>query len=381
MKVETIDIVLFVLFFQLVSISPFLLFQKKRNSPSNQILGFFLLAKALCISNFIGMRLSGYTLTHFPHLLFFGSSFTLLWGPLLYLYTKSLTFRNYRFRLTDTLHLLPFLIHFLVLTFRFHLHSAEMKRSLFQSGTVIPGYLSNAYYLYLYSSIFIYTILAMILVWTYRLRIRQTLSTLEKQQLSWLAFVLTGFFMKWIFDIWYYLIPKLTGTPDLIPLYASRIVLFVFIDVLIYKAMKQPQLFTGIEPKKEPRAPSLSEPVAREYVRKLSKFMENQKPYYNPRITLDNLAESVEIPPRSLSEVINGKLGQNFYDFINMYRIQESQRLLGDLKSRKKTVLEVLYEVGFNSKSSFNIAFKKHTGMTPLEFRRSRIPVSEPEPF
>ena len=56
--------------------------------------------------------------------------------------------------------------------------------------------------------------------------------------------------------------------------------------------------------------------------------MEEKKPFLNPDITLMDIAEQVKIPYRALSEVINNKLNQNFYDFINGYRINESKKLL-----------------------------------------------------
>ncbi|MBN1397426.1 MAG: AraC family transcriptional regulator, partial [Bacteroidetes bacterium] len=73
---------------------------------------------------------------------------------------------------------------------------------------------------------------------------------------------------------------------------------------------------------------------------------------------------------RALSEIINNSLNQNFYDFINSYRIKESKLMLEDKENKRKTVLEILYAVGYNSKSSFNVAFKKHTGMTPSQFKK-----------
>jgi AraC-like DNA-binding protein len=94
-----------------------------------------------------------------------------------------------------------------------------------------------------------------------------------------------------------------------------------------------------------------------------------EKPYMDPNINLMDLGQQVGIPHRSLSEVINNALQQNFYDFINSYRVRESERLLKE-SEQYKTVLEVLYEVGFNSKSAFHTAFKKTTGMTPTQFKR-----------
>jgi AraC-like DNA-binding protein len=100
--------------------------------------------------------------------------------------------------------------------------------------------------------------------------------------------------------------------------------------------------------------------------------MQNEKPYLEPELTLDQLASRLSLKPRVLSQAINVILGQNFYDFINHYRIDEASRLLTNPKDKKITILEVLYEVGFNSKSSFNTLFKKYTGLTPTELKKKQ---------
>ena len=97
--------------------------------------------------------------------------------------------------------------------------------------------------------------------------------------------------------------------------------------------------------------------------------MENEKPFLNPDLTLKDLGEQLQIPARYLSQVINERTHQNFYDYVSQHRIAEAKRIFSD-PSNNKTVLEVLYEVGFNSKSSFNTAFKKFTGSTPTHFRK-----------
>src|SRR6185503_2829883 len=73
---------------------------------------------------------------------------------------------------------------------------------------------------------------------------------------------------------------------------------------------------------------------------------------------------------------------QNFFDFINRFRIDEAKLMLTNPKDRKITVLEVLYQVGFNSKSSFNTLFKKYTGLTPTAFRKEqqKEPLHPPPP-
>ena len=100
--------------------------------------------------------------------------------------------------------------------------------------------------------------------------------------------------------------------------------------------------------------------------------MQTHKPYLEPELTLDQLASQLSLKPRLLSQAINEIRQQTFFDFINHFRIDEATRLLTNPKDKKITVLEVLYKVGFNSKSSFNTLFKKYTGLTPTEFRQKQ---------
>lgn len=145
----------------------------------------------------------------------------------------------------------------------------------------------------------------------------------------------------------------------------------IFCYVIIYKALTQPQVFNrSIEDPGAQKKLTLSEAVKQKYLARLNAFMEDEKPYMDPEISLPELAEKVTIPSRSLSEIINNSIGLNFYDFINSYRVEESKRLLSVPSEKYKTVLEVLYEVGFNSKSTFNNAFKKFTGLTPSEYKK-----------
>ena len=97
------------------------------------------------------------------------------------------------------------------------------------------------------------------------------------------------------------------------------------------------------------------------------------EPFLNPTLSISNLAQQLHLPTRDLSVLINQDLNQHFFDFINAYRITKAKEILKDTSRSKLTILEILYEVGFNSKSSFNTAFKKHTGLTPTQFRKNNV--------
>ena len=103
----------------------------------------------------------------------------------------------------------------------------------------------------------------------------------------------------------------------------------------------------------------------------LKKHMEVAQPFLNPSLNLKELAKQIDLPPRELSGIINQGTEQSFFDFINSYRIQFAKDKIQHTKDDKMTILEVMYAAGFNSKSSFNTAFKKHTNLTPTQWKKS----------
>jgi len=368
-----LDIILIVLFFQLIVLVPFLLFQKTGKGLPNRLLGIFLLAKALCITNFLSFRLYDHTFTHFPHAFYFGSSFTILWGPMLYLYIRSLTQKDLQFRYRDILHVMPFLVHFLILSFTYHIHNADAKREILRNGGLFSSGVWYYFYTFLHVYILGYTIAALVRIRNYHKAIKNSYSSVRSIHLSWMYFILVGFLLKWSCDVCFHIAGN-SGTFASGALLTSRASLFLFITIMIYKGLKHPCLLLGDTYDSQLRKQSLSAVSKETYLQKLLGFMEREKPYLDPDLTLEQLAKRVSIPSRSLTTVLNEYLNRNFYDFINSYRVKESTGILLEKSPRYKTVLEVLYEVGFNNKSSFNIAFKKHNGMTPTEYRKLQTP-------
>lgn len=106
------------------------------------------------------------------------------------------------------------------------------------------------------------------------------------------------------------------------------------------------------------------------YVSFLESLMKEEKVYTNHDLTLDLLSEKMGVSPRTLSSVINGYYGCNFFEYVNGYRIEEAKRLLTSEELKDTTVLDIMYEVGFNSKATFNGFFKKVEGLTPSEYRK-----------
>lgn len=101
---------------------------------------------------------------------------------------------------------------------------------------------------------------------------------------------------------------------------------------------------------------------------KLDEAMQREKPFLNPKLTLSELAKITEHNPRDLSRVINEQYKMNFYEFINSYRIGQFKKLVKEESHKNFTILSLALESGFNSKATFNSAFKKMTGQTPSEY-------------
>lgn len=101
----------------------------------------------------------------------------------------------------------------------------------------------------------------------------------------------------------------------------------------------------------------------------LEEVMKIQKPYLDENLDLQSLSYILKTHPKKLSQAINENFKRNFFEFINSYRIEEAKKMLSDTTYKEHKIYEIMYEVGFNSRSSFNSAFKKATGRTARQYR------------
>lgn len=110
-----------------------------------------------------------------------------------------------------------------------------------------------------------------------------------------------------------------------------------------------------------------------EYAKVIEETMRETKPYLQPRITLNDLSDLTGINRNLLSRIINEHYNKNFFDFINMYRIEEFKSIAESNRNENLTILALAYQAGFNSKTTFNTAFKKLTNKTPGEYYKNVV--------
>ena len=160
----------------------------------------------------------------------------------------------------------------------------------------------------------------------------------------------------------------------------SSVLLISYSDPLVNGLVKDKRynhyhekLYGHIKPQKSEtkKKPLLDPKTARKFVDKILHFVETEKPYLNPTISLRDLANQVEIHPNQLSWLLNEYIGKKFNEFINHYRVEHFKELAKKPENAHISIIGLAYESDFNSKTVFNTFFKKEMGITPLEYLKS----------
>lgn len=324
-----------------------LLTDKNKKRKVNYFLAAFLLMLALQMAFILSAKwIENYTpFTSF--LCLFGFAY----GPLLYFYTLNLTFNDFELKKGHWLHAAPFLIILI---------GGLADLGLCRFGSLM------------YVSLITYVSLSVRQILAYRMLVKNTHSTIDRINLSWLQWTMIIFTVILLTDIYTHFYNELEPIPGVSIVSVS---LLFLINGMFYKGLKQPQIFEGISQQEQPMVVSAADPKVDESLVRdaglVKDYFTKHHPYTDADLTLAQLASALEMPPRRLSEVINRHFQQNFMDFINSHRIDHARELLSNPRDPKETIMEVMYDSGFNSKSSFNTIFKQKTGKTPSEYKRS----------
>jgi AraC-like DNA-binding protein len=375
------DLLFVLVIFQLLFLSVFLFIHDKGKKIGNALLGVFFLA--ICLNLVDTFLLFKNVYFSYPSMAFWSVWILLLLGPLLFLYTKSVLCRNFIFSRRNWLHFIPFLLLFLFTEVIYLVQSNPVKLSILQDVAqhTMPGYTFLGPAL-IYLQFFLYTVASLRLIRQFRNVSQDRFSDRQRTNISWLSSTIVFFIVCMVISTANGLI-GLTAFAKYFYFAFTLLLLmlFVFINRVLLKALQKPEIFAVLTENEEVKEniqsrfnkSYLVNEESKRDLERLTQHMISNKPYLEPELTLDELASQLNIRPKILSQLINEMLGQNFFDFINRYRIGEAQKLLTNPSDRKITVQEVLYQVGFNSKSSFNTLFKKYTGLTPSEFKRNQM--------
>ena len=308
-----------------------------------------------------------------PHLIGITYPIVFILGPLTLLYIKSL--------IGSELHNEKNLLHFgpailcLALLVPFFLESGTDKiifyDSIRQAG--LPLIWSSLWgFACVHTSIYSYW--AAKKLEFYNEYLKKRFSNIDKINLSWLQKLVYGLSALWGLYLIFFLLSMASISTD--PYGVADYIFSLAIVFLVYgigfMTFRSPEIIS-YKPSMQNSSyakSGLDTAKADEYVKEFRDFMDAEKPYKQSDLTLRELADMMDIPPKHLSEILNKQMDSSFYEFVNLYRAREAASMIRSLDDEHVTILEVMYESGFNSKSTFNNYFKRVTGQTPTRYRK-----------
>ncbi|WP_347053029.1 helix-turn-helix domain-containing protein [Flavobacterium olei] len=375
-KINLLLIVTVISLFICLFLAFFLVTVKTKHKISNALFAVFLLLCALDSSVPLFELLNNNP----SNLGMFRITFSFLQIPVFYLYVVSVCYSDFKLKPLYLLHLLPFLISNIILLPRFYAVDAASKISFIKNHQNMIEIQFN--HILIHIQLFAYIIAVFMLLKKAKKLYLENNSGTSINSYNWL------FQFTIVLSILYSIallknILKFSEYQNISEWIKIGGLVFQLLIVCwyLFKALNNPDLFRNVDSRLKLVSDIVLEDKSRgqievkdiynEELLKLKHYMTEEKPFLNPSLTIQDVSNGIKIPVRDLSLLINHKLEQHFYDFINGYRIEYALDILKDVTKSKVTILEILYEVGFNSKSSFNTAFKKHTGNTPTHYRKA----------
>ncbi|MGO1070603.1 helix-turn-helix domain-containing protein [Lysobacter sp. CA199] len=295
------------------------------------------------------------------------SLFPFLYGSAFYLYVRALTEARGLDR-RDAVHLSGFIVALAVNVGVFGQDAAQ-SRAFFEhlrAGGHWPGRPWLDVLLFVYSVS--YVIAGLMRVRRYRRGLLQRRSDADRMSLRWIDAMAVSQIVIWCIAI----VQWLTRIPWIdYPLIYGAVVAWVF--VVGYLSLNQ--VTVAAEPAPEPAAEAKLEHASADDPRfpsveaRLAQLMAREQLYREPALTIGQLAKRSGYPEYLVSEVINRCFQSNFWDYINRQRIEAARACLADAGDTR-TILDIAYACGYTSKSTFNAAFKRQSGLTPSAYRQ-----------
>lgn len=308
------------------------------------------------------------------HLFFVLKFAAFLQGPLLYWYTRSIMYSDFQLNRKSGLHLLPVILFPAYLAITYHsLGRENMEAGIYHYDVLYQ----NGYFRFLVlmqeSFIVVYCLSALLLFQEYHRGLKNNFSNIEAIDRNWLRLLIGGF----LFISTWKLLPPLFHLVDLgqaahlFGLTGNYLDYFLVTALVFYSMAHSDVIHSVASPQmnnRSERNESFSEGQAEQIVN----AMREHRLYLEPELTLEQLAGRLRLPPRLVSNILNRKFSKNFFEFVNHYRVEEAKQIILT-GTEGISMTDVMADSGFNSKSAFNRFFKKYTGMTPTEFRKTAI--------
>ncbi len=293
-----------------------------------------------------------------------------LYGPLIYLYVKRIMLNEKGKR--RYLSLLHFLLAAIVFIFLSPILYRDIGLPLLRRLNHLP-LLFNRYslgelvtdLLMFYSHILVYFYIS------YKLLGKKSIGKSRNKQSVNFRRVFKGYFVfAFVFVLIFFLKPVI-NYPNIFYQVSTALLIF-HISGICYLVLNDKEFSLRINSLRVSSKKSIvSTENQKEYLQRLIDYFDSDKPYLNKDLTISMVAQDIGITSNNISFIVNENLNQRFNDFVNGYRVELAKEYLKDTSKELYTIEAIANEVGFNSKSTFNAAFKKATQQTPSQFKKA----------
>lgn len=342
-------------------------FQNVNKRFSNIFLGIFFIAQLFTFLNILLYHNFNYLVYKIPYLYNIATPFWFFWGPSFYL----TIFYEYRisnnFSWKQLLHFLPAIVILVYLIFTFYVKSNDTKIEILLNNSLLTVTYNSIKEKLLMLHVALYIALSIIKVKKYENKLYDF--KINEARHKWNLFIIYGYLTACIiYDVT--VLGKFLFYDFETFKHLSLIIFTTYFIAILYRSLSSSHFSYSIE---KERLNSLKPDDLDQIKNKLHDLTLKEKVYLDPDLTLGGLAELLNIKETKLSIILNGYFKKNFSEFINEFRVIEAKNMLKDPNNVKKTILEIIYAAGFNSKSVFNLVFKKNTGLTPTQFRKKYL--------
>lgn len=340
----------------------FLLLEKKENRFANRFL--FLSLICICLT-FTPYMLDPSIWNTYRWLAWMPFSLSYWIGPSFYFYVRTLTNSSFRFTKKHLWHFSPIVLNYVHSIYhaifpgsRTPWHWFHFVAELFESAAIL--------------SILIYMILSFKEVKKYQKQLLNNVSTITEIDLQWVKKTIIVIVVSFISILIFLCISSGISGKELFHQWNQyrSAVLLLYSCMLYWLSIRGYQQAQTIKISKPSDSDiNLLDKESVKIIDQLHNAMVNEKLFRNPELNLAGLSKSISVSERTISEVLNGNLNKNFYQFVNEYRVKDVQEKLKDSKNSNLKILSLAFDAGFNSKATFNRLFKAYTGQTPKEFK------------
>lgn len=361
--------------FVILFLALFLLTVKTKHKLGNRLFAFFLIANAVDASKFLIRHIP----EDFINLEVFRWSIVYLVPASFYLYAMSVCYSNFRLKPKHLLHAIPFIAYNLNLVSGVYFETTAMKLDFIKNMNQMP---ITHFFQFLFELLFqVYFIASFLVIRKSRTVYLENYTNPNISVINALYKITILYYLLHFLVLLRWLVTFIIGMGE-VRAWIVTLDGFSFLFCTcwyLFVALNNPEFFRGVNSNLKPivdvvpkqKSSTLINDEKNKQIESLKDFMIKNEPYLDSSLTIQDLAEQVKMPVKDLSALINLYMNKHFFDFINEYRIEKAKEILKDSSQKDLTILEILYQVGFNSKSSFSTSFKKHTGKTPTEFRKN----------